>query len=376
MGFVGRNDTRLTIHSRFAKSDENDFFLHYLLQKVFAINIFNFDQTSGEEGIWDFLLYLFPYFLKKALAQGIYKEYRRHEYNDANVKGTIDVSRHIRLNVPFQGNVAYTVREHSYDNPVMQLIRHTIEHIRCHPFGRGILTSDSDTRANVSTVCNITQATYNKNRRQMVISQNLRPVTHPYFSQYAALQKICLRILRHDKITFGDSKDKVYGLLFDGAWLWEEYLNTILKESFIHPENKTRKFGSYLFTDEGRPFQKIYPDFRSKSTAPVVVGDAKYIPLDNNDQYPENSARATSIYYKTIMYMYRFRSDRGMLLFPYSKSESEIYNKVYQIKDTNGRLWKLGLPIPQNAVSFNEFRMKMTNNETVLKGNIKSISTQ
>jgi 5-methylcytosine-specific restriction endonuclease McrBC regulatory subunit McrC len=355
MGFIGRNETRLTICSRFAKDDNSDYFLHYMLQKVFAINLLNFDQTPDKENIWDFLLYLFPYYLKKAYAQGLYKAYRRENYNDANVKGTIDVKRHIRINIPFAGKIAYTTREHSYDNPVTQLIRHTIEHIKIHPLGSGVLNCDSDTRDIVSKICFVTQNHYNKNARQKVINTNLKPVSHPYFTEYKILQKICLRILRRDKITFGAEKDKIYGLLFDGAWLWEEYLNTILKTNFIHPENKTGKHRHNLFNN----FQPIYPDFISKDKEKMRVGDAKYIPLDKQREYHENSEKATSIYYKTITYMYRFDSNYGFLIFP---AISEI-NETYSIKDTEGKLKKIGLAIPQKSIDFNNFKTEMEKSE-------------
>jgi len=205
MGFVGKNNSesgiksQLTISSRFEKVETNDkgekihkdYFLHYMLQKVFAINIFKFDQTKEKENIWDFLLYLFPYYLKKAYTQGLFKAYRREQYNDANVKGTIDVARHIRINIPFAGKIAYNTREHSYDNPVTQLIRHTIEYIKTHPFGSGILNCDSDTRDIVSKICFVTNSHYNKNKRQKVISANIKPISHPYFTEYKILQKIC-----------------------------------------------------------------------------------------------------------------------------------------------------------------------------------------
>lgn len=86
MGFVGRNDTQLTISSRFAPNDQKDYFLHYMLQRVFAVNLFDFDQTYSKENIWDFLLYLFPYYLKKAFTQGLYKAYQQKTYNDANIR--------------------------------------------------------------------------------------------------------------------------------------------------------------------------------------------------------------------------------------------------------------------------------------------------
>lgn len=367
MGFIGRNSSQLTISSRFAKDDNNDFFLHYMLQKVLSINLLKFDQTSNKENIWDFLLYLFPFYLKKAYSQGLYKACRKEEYNDANVKGAIDVKRHIHRNIPFMGKIAYTTREHSYNNNLTQLVRHTIEYIKAHPYGSGVLTNDSEVRDIVSKFVFVTQNSFNKNSRQRIISANLKPVSHPYFTEYAMLQKICLKILRHEKITFGKEKDKVYGLLFDGAWLWEEYLNTILKDNFIHPENKTGKHRHCLFEDDQlKSFQSIYPDFISR-TNPKSVGDAKYIPLDRQQAYSENSERATSIYYKTIAYMYRFSSNNGFLLFP---NQETSFFEIYKIKETNGILKKIGLAIPQASENFKEFIKTMNENEQELRLNL------
>jgi 5-methylcytosine-specific restriction endonuclease McrBC regulatory subunit McrC len=345
MGFVGRNNTQLTISSRFYPQG-NDYFLHYMLQKVFAINIINFDQTKDNENIWDFLLYLFPYYLQKAYAQGLYKAYRREEYNDANVKGTIDVKRHIRINNPFAGKIAYTTREHSYDNPVTQLIRHTIEHIKVHPWGSSILTNDSETRDIVSKICFVTQNHYNKNERQKVINTNLKPVLHPYFTEYKMLQKICLRILRHEKLTFGEQKDKIYGLLFDGAWLWEEYLNTLLKNyGFTHAENKTGKNSIYLFQPHN---YKRFPDFYKSH----FVLDAKYKNLDEK-QIDRNDI------HQIISYMYVQKAELGGFVNPVKDNPNTNPTVIGQLHGYGGnvKLWKLY--IPQNARNFSEFHNKM-----------------
>jgi len=358
MGFIGRNDTQLTITSRFATDDKQDYFLHYMLQKVFSINLLDFDQTTDKkDNIWDFLLYLFPYYLNKAYSKGLYKAYKREEYNDANIKGTIDVKRHIKMNIPFNGKIAYTTRQHSYDNAVTQLIRHTIEYIKVHPWANSILSNNDKIREAVSEFTYATQNSYDKNARQKIINANIKPVTHPYFTEYKILQKICMLILQRKKISFGQEKDKIYGLLFDGAWLWEEYLNTILKDKFIHPENKTGKNKFYLFEDDRQP---IYPDFISKEP-PKKVADAKYMPLDRQDEYGENSEKATSIYYKTITYMYRFSSNEGYLFFPYSGANP--YSKTYKIVSTDGTLKKIGLEIPQSAENFKNFIEIMNKNE-------------
>ena len=66
MGFIGCGDTKISICSRFTQNDKDDYFLHYMLRKVFAINLFDLQFNSDEESIFDFLLYLFPSFLKRA----------------------------------------------------------------------------------------------------------------------------------------------------------------------------------------------------------------------------------------------------------------------------------------------------------------------
>ncbi|MCZ9999532.1 McrC family protein [Brachyspira hyodysenteriae] len=64
------------------------------------------------------------------------------KHNDANVKGTIDINRYIKNNIPFNGKISYNTREYSYDNNINQLIRHTIEYINTK--NRYILSYDSE----------------------------------------------------------------------------------------------------------------------------------------------------------------------------------------------------------------------------------------
>ena len=43
----------------------------------------------------------------------------------------------------------------------------------------------------------------------------------------------------------------MYGVLFDGAWLWEEYLDlTMHKVGFKHPKNKERQGPIHLFKEK------------------------------------------------------------------------------------------------------------------------------
>lgn len=370
VGFIGRNSTHLSIHSRFANNNgEEDYFLHYMLQKVTKINLFNLQHTIDEDSVFDFLIYLFPLYLKKAINQGIYKKYITHKYNDSNVRGVIDVNRHIRYNEPFNGRIAYTTREYSYDNEVTQLIRHTIEFIRKYKSGGDILNIDADTTQAVAQIVSATPS-YVPNEVQMVIHKNLRPIAHPYYSEYTPLQRICLQILRHDELKYGQEENEIYGVLIDAAWLWEEYLATILEEKFNHCLiDKEPKY--YLFKPQG---QQIIPDFLSLDKK--IVADAKYIPLNEQHYYQEGSERANAIYYKTIAYMYRFCSKQGYLLYPHPDKEVSPIKKeiITEIKGENGgTITKLGLRIPSNCKDFQFFSTTIDKYEEVFKDSLESL---
>lgn len=358
MGFVGVNDTQLDIKSRFAKEDGDDYFLHYMLQKVFSINLFDIKHTTRQEDIFDFLLYLFPHFLKKALAQGLFKKYRRFEYNDANIRGPIDVNRHIRENIPFRGAVAYSTREHSYDNEVTQLVRHTIEYIRTKEHGGIILNNDPETKSCITQITLATQS-YNVRERVKVINQNLRPIRHPYYSAYTDLQNLCLRILRHESLKYGQEKDKVYGVLFDGAWLWEEYLNTILKKSgFLHPENKRHKGGLRMFKNEAedetisKNSRRLYPDFWKKD----FILDAKYKRLNNGV--------AREDLYQVVSYMYSTKSNNGGFVYP-SETKQDTIN--YHLAGYGGIMHIIGLRVSHGVSDFKDYVKEMNESEKIIQ---------
>ena len=57
MGFIGCGGTKVSISSRFAQ-DKDDYFLHYMLWKVFAVNLFDLQFNTDEESIFNLLIYL------------------------------------------------------------------------------------------------------------------------------------------------------------------------------------------------------------------------------------------------------------------------------------------------------------------------------
>lgn len=379
VGFFSYKGQEVTISSRFSGKG-NDNFLYYMLARVAGINLLNLDFSSQnkDKGL-NLMIFLFPKLLKEALGQGLFKQYIYKEYNDANVRGPIDINRHIRSNIPFNGRVAYRTREFSYDNPVTQLVRHAIEWIKISPWGQAILNCDEITRSFVQEIVAATP-TYEARLRQEIINQNLRPATHPYYTSWQPLQEFCLHLLRYESLSYGaDKKNKIHGLLIDAAWLWEEYVGRVLAEKEMGLAHYTRSSRFHLLqTINGKHFQQVIPDYYDEERK--LVADAKYIPLHRYDHL--DAERAAAVYYKTIMYMYRFNTEVGFLFHPCSqadannvktneelshlKVENDTITTSYQIEDREGCwLHEVGMIIPQleNDESFSKFKGDMANVE-------------
>lgn len=357
MGFVGIGDTQLKIGSRFDRG-RDDLFMQHMLERVFSINMLDMQYSFSQDSIFDFILFLFPYFLKKALSQGLYKSYRTYERNDLKLRGVLDVSKHIRQNYPVTTAVAYKTREQTYDNEITQLIRHTIEHIRCTRHGDAVLTNDDETKVCVSQITEAT-ATYSCRDRLSIINRNLRPRIHPYYSEYEPLRRLCIQILRHNEIKYGEDKEKVYGVIFDGAWLWEEYLATIIQPLGIcHPMNKTGVGGFSLFTNR-KAWR--FPDFYGDG----IVLDAKYKRYGDSDIWEVGREDLAQI----ISYMYVEKAKLGIVLCPGTNVNKP---SLAYLRGYGNRMARLALPISK-ASTYKDFRAEMINNESAYSMTIRSM---
>ena len=247
VGFLSDGENEIHIHSRFFESQNEDYFLNYMLQKVLHYNVtINEISSSDNHSYYDLLVYLFPYYLEEAMRKGFYKEYVYHSYNDGNVRGQIDINRHIRKNVPFIGNIAYSTREYSFDNKLNQLIRHTIEKIEVtRPF---LLNESLTIRNNVKRIKELTPSYSHYDLEDVLFENKFNTIKHGFYEEYTQLQTLCLQILTDERISFGANDQKVHGIIIDIAWLWEEYLNLLIKDHFYHPQNKVgTMYASLLF---------------------------------------------------------------------------------------------------------------------------------
>ena len=355
MGFVGIGSARLEIASRFENADGRDFFLHYLLGRVFSFSLFDWQFGTSRDPALDLLALVFPHFLKKALRQGLYKEYRTRERNDAVLRGALDAARHVQLNMPFAGKVACRTREHTADNALMRLVRHTIEHLRGERAFDALAHFDDETAAAVRDVVAATPG-YARRERERVVGKNLRPLRHPYFSEYEPLRELCLRILRRDALKYGNADDAIHGVLFDGAWLWEEYLATVLPKDFKHPKNKTGESGISFFNGGQR---RYYPDFHNAA----CVLDAKY---KDKERVSENRLDLFQI----ISYLHVLDLRKGGFIVP-ATDGGDFESTRRTLAGTGGELALFRLAVPQKVEHVRAFVDEMSKAEQILRAEIE-----
>ena len=369
MGFLGCGDERIIISSRFSAGGE-DFLFQYLLNRVIDFpSIVELDSDADYSNrLFHFLIFLFGTYLKEAVRKGIYKKYIRAQYNNEDVKGCIDIVRHIRKNTPFTGKIAYTQREFSYDNHLMELVRHTIEFIKRKPYGYRILEKVRD---EVKLVKEATPR-YKQSDLVKVVDENERhAVRHAYFREYRALQRLCLLILQQQKHHIGTGSRHIYGVIFDGAWLWEEYINSIIGDIFYHPRNKGGSGAQKLF---GNNTGLIYPDFISRDTEPRIIADAKYKYIDNI---------GNKDYLQLLAYMFRFDAKSGYYLYPEAegKTDSVLWlnsGSTYEAnvsKRADICVTKHGLKIPTNVKNYEDFETQIKINESLFRDLLVAEST-
>lgn len=235
----------------------------------------------------------------------------------------------------------------------MELIRHTIEYIRTTPLGETILSLDEVTEGYVKDVVSYTPL-YRPFDRIKIIRDNTCPRVHPFFIEYVALQKLCVQILRQEDIKYGDNdNNRINGILFDGAWLWEEYLNVLLQNlGFRHPENKLGIGAIYLFEQGGQR----YPDFWKED----IVLDAKYKRLAQNGNRLDVDRNDI---HQVMAYMYRLKASKGGIICPFIGARNKVISEKMHRDSYKGTLSLYTLAVPSGCESYSEFVGKMHKNE-------------
>ena len=262
---------QVEILSRF-DTGNNNHFLNYLLSKVMDVAIGYEPVIANQSSVLNLLLdVLFVRRFGEASKNGLLRQYRTFRNNDWNFKGCLDLPRHLRENVPFQRGIAYVKREIALDVPVNRLLFHAalVVHRR-HP---DLFEGNEDARDALRALQ--TGIADPGDLRTVLSYRDCRePIIHPFFREtWEPLRRIARMILEEERWQmFQESADdEVSGIVFDGAWLWEEYVATVLVPAGFRHCERGGSTGLHVLRDGGRRF---YPDFISLNKNMVL--DTKY----------------------------------------------------------------------------------------------------
>ena len=276
-------EVTLQIQSRFDINEDNQLakpcFLSTMLLGSNPVVSQNFVYVNTKDYLFDFLL-LFSYKskFKTACLKGYYRTYHRFERNDDRIKGTINIADHIKNNAGLNnGKVTYSYRENSVNNYLNYLIVNTYLYLKKKYYSLVKIVIDSDIELK-QLIDNLKDSIdYTKYSIKTIISKNLNVITHPFYTEYESLRKICLRILRNEGVTIFNSnlREKVEGILFYIPDLWEKYLVKLLvgNEYYLLAQERIKildkqdTFPDYVFfMDKYRkePFMILDAKFKEK----------------------------------------------------------------------------------------------------------------
>ena len=312
---------RIEITSRF-DTGEKQYFLLYLLSSVYGVNIFNIDVNSEKES--NYIIILIILFLSKiveAYCSGLYKEYNRSKYNDYNFKGSIDIERHIKLNTPFMGKTAYKVREYTYDNEILCLMRQVLDYIIFNHFEvwEACLNNELMLNEVVSVIENATPS-YRMNINYSDTISCRREITHPMYQDYEEARKLAIMILSESgQNIFDNSTELSFSLLIDISWLWEEFVaEKLLKECNYKHLLTDGSAGTLEWSNR----EYWYPDFieMEDECNRKNVFDAKYKfwDWDKDDDI-----------HQLLSYLFISGGNNCGIIYPDNKSKTWSYKEIH-----------------------------------------------
>ena len=353
-------DVRIEIGSRFDYDSYQ--FLNYLISSSFfkGFNVYDefASRSFGGYRIESWLLVIaFKYQLEKAYKNGLFKEYRRFEYDDSKPHGSIDIVRHIKKNIPFNGKISYNREELTYNNEIMHLVLKAYETLKKRfPEPTFLLISKSSKA--FEAICSIKEVipNYKDANVQTIISKSYKKIDHPYYGNYEPLRKTCLMILKNAGISlFDESSTKITGVVMNISKLWEIFLyNAVLKcigkdekEMF----NITCQYKIDLSVTDGKKelmSSALRPDFVIEHEGKKYVLDAKYkASWEHFVNNPDTGIEVVLTDYRQVTnYVYLIGAKWGGVIFPYRKNSTRN-ERCFFVHKQNEHFCVLGLEVPQ-----------------------------
>lgn len=340
---IDTEGNRFLIGSRFDKGDKQ-YFLQLMLEKTLGLKTKIFDKMkfSGDaDTIFDLLLMMiFIAQLKTALRKGIFRQYRRFEYNDFKVHGAIDIARHMDLNPLENGKIASSAREYTALNSVNMLLLRAFD-IMKHKYPnvvKNLLGQEHEVKKTLLSLAQ-TNPLYQTAKTSWLLKETGHKIVHPVYRSYEQLRQTSRLIIRRMGLnSFGSKGNKVMGILVDMAALWEDFLQEdIFKSLDAKPQKETSILGGN---------RTIRPDFFIEKPMRVVA-DAKYRLVWGNSLNKASWGDGTrDNVFQVLAYMLSLECNLGGVVFPFQGDKSKFGIETYSVYPDSNKRDKLFFTLP------------------------------
>lgn len=324
VGVISDGKYQINIGSRFDRS-ENQYFLQHVFATAFDEKgkIFEKMSISGStQAIWDFLL-LLQFFrqLKKAMRKGMFRKYRQFSYNDSNVKGQIDIARHIKENAMLSnGRIAYNTREYTVNNYYNMLFLRAFDKMqKKYPHAiKSFIANSSDIKSAIAFLKN-GNPEYGSVSDRALLRETDRKIVHSVYRSYEQLRVTSRIILRRLGVnTYSGDRGRLSGVLIDITKLWEIYLKKTVLQDFEEQCEFSILGGK----------RTLKPDFLMQEKG--IVLDAKYKPIWEDTlrgDWSSNTVREDV--FQVMAYMLSLECRHGGIVFPCMDADkvTRFYNE-------------------------------------------------
>lgn len=333
---------RLVIHPRFGTP-----FLCHMLEEIYNFKMPESAMWHGEGDIWNkfyqlILRQLWIAKFAKADKYGLPRQMVKRTHQGMRIRGHLNVRNSI---LPFftKKEVVSEYREKEVDDMIGRIVYKAYDILADKETGLRNLPPQ------VQESINDLYSRYH--------GEQIKITEHDYQSiryksiyvSWKPLVDFSWQIIKHRGYNPEQSIDEQgYGLFFDMAEIWEAYIGKLLEKDFMHCTERNSNIRLFE-NEEEKQFQRIIPDYLSRdwtNEKALAVGDAKYMNLAGKEIL--QGEQTYSVYYKTIMYMYRFNSQKGFIFYPMKHDDPAKEVQEFQIAgDKKGKFYVVGLRLPE-----------------------------
>lgn len=268
------------------------------------------------------LYYLFVQSLEKSFLIGFPKAYKNIKYHETKFNGRLDISRHIKRDIPFLGKVSSISRELTEIQEIIDVLHKAISIIDRYDNGNNALTKNI-----MHIKPHLRERNSNRyiNKELINKAKNSKALSNPIYSSYKTVLHYAEYIIYLDSLQHSeqDTKQNYFGFLVNVADLFEIYMTKLLQLHFPDWEVFSPKINLYPNCFFSR---KIIPDIVMQRGTDIMVFDTKYKRMDykGNNQFGMGDVDRNDFFqihtYMSFYQQSRFNLLGGGLLYPLSKA--------------------------------------------------------